>query len=127
LVERERDGLQWSGALVVGTKGRMVLTGHNATFCLLPDNQFQGIEKDRPQEADVSRGHEADWFQACRGGKPAWANFDYASALNEFLMLGNVATQFDGALEFEPLAMKIVNNPDANALLHCEYRKGWSL
>ena len=127
LTERERNGLQWSGALVVGTKGRMVLTGHNATFCLLPDDQFKGVEKDRPQKVDASRGHEADWFQACRGGKPAWANFDYASALNEFLMLGNVATQFEGKLEFEPAAMKIVNNAEADAALRPEYRKGWSL
>ena len=42
LVERERNGLHWGGALLVGTKGRMVLTGHNATFSLLPDDQFKG-------------------------------------------------------------------------------------
>ena len=42
LVERERNGLQRGGALVVGTTGRMVLTGHNATFSLLPDDQFKG-------------------------------------------------------------------------------------
>jgi hypothetical protein len=45
----------------------------------------------------------------------------------EFLMLGNVATQFEGPLEYDPLAMKITNNPEANALLRCEYRKGRSL
>lgn len=127
LVPRERDGLQWSGSLVVGTAGRLVLTGHNATFCLLPDDRFQQVVKDRPQHVDASHGHEADWFAACRGGKPAWANFDYASALNEFLMLGNVATQFDETLEFDPVAMKIVNNSRADALLHCEYRDGWTL
>jgi hypothetical protein len=33
-----------------------------------------------------------------RGGNPAWANFDYASALNEFIMLGNVATQVEDKL-----------------------------
>ena len=42
-------------------------------------------------------------------------------------MLGNVATQFDGRLEFDPVAMKIANNPEADALLRCEYRQGWSL
>jgi hypothetical protein len=127
LVPRERDGLQWSGALIVGTQGRMVLTGHNATFCLLPDDQLTEVDKDRPQHVDASRGHEADWFAACRGGKPAWANFDYASALNEFLMLGNVATQCEEPLEFDPVAMKVVNNAQADTLLHCEYREGWVL
>jgi hypothetical protein len=44
-----------------------------------------------------------------------------------FLMLGNVATQFEETLEFEPVAMKITNNSQANALLRCEYRRGWIL
>ena len=42
-------------------------------------------------------------------------------------MLGNVATQFEGPLEFDPVAMKIVNNAEADALLRSEYRKGWAL
>ncbi len=123
----EKKGLEFAGAVIVGTKGRIHTTGHNATFRLLPQDQFQGIDTGRPVKVDRSRGHEMDWLIACRGGKPAWANFDYASALNEFLMLGNVATQFEGKLEFEPAAMKIVNNAEADALLRCEYRRGWSL
>ena len=42
-------------------------------------------------------------------------------------MLGNVATQFEGPLDFDPVAMKITNNADADALLRCEYRAGWKL
>ena len=42
-------------------------------------------------------------------------------------MLGNVATQFEGPLEYDPAAMKITNNSEADAELRCEYRKGWSL
>jgi hypothetical protein len=41
--------------------------------------------------------------------------------------LENVATQFETTLEFDPLAMKIVNNADADALLRCQYRQGWQL
>jgi hypothetical protein len=36
-----------------------------------------------------------------------------------------VATQFESTLEFDPVAMKIVNHPAADALLRCEYREGW--
>ena len=117
----------FAGALIVGTKGTIHSTGHNATFTLLPEDRFKDVETQRPKDVDPSRGHETDWFLACRGGKPAWANFDYASALNEFLMLGNVATQFDGALEFDPVSMKIANNAEADALLRPAYREGWSL
>ena len=59
--------------------------------------------------------------------KPGWSNFDYADALNEFLMLGNIATQFEETLEFDPVAMKIVNNAEADAMLRSEYREGWTL
>jgi len=42
-------------------------------------------------------------------------------------MLGNVASQFDDRLEFDPVSMKIVNHTEADSLLRCEYRTGWSL
>jgi len=125
--ERKKKGLEFAGAVIVGTKGTIHTTGHNATFRLLPEDQFRGIDTQRPLKVERSRGHEMDWLIACRGGKRAWANFDYASALNEFLMLGNVATQFEDKLDFDPIATKIVNNPQADALLRCEYRQGWSL
>ena len=117
----------FAGALIIGEEGRIHTTGHNATFRLLPEDKFKGLQTERPEKMEASRGHEEDWFEACRGGKPAWANFDYADALNEFLMLGNVATQFEEALEFDAAAMKIVNNSAADALLRCEYREGWTL
>jgi hypothetical protein len=125
--EKDKGLWQFAGTLIVGTKGRIHTTGHNMWFRLLPEDQFKGVQTERPETVEGSRGPEQDWFSACRGGKPAWANFDYADALNEFLMLGNVATQFDGQLEFDPVAMKIVNNAQANALLRSEYRQGWSL
>ena len=96
-------------------------------FHLLPTDKFQGVQCQRPETVENSRGPEQDWFAACRGGKRPWANFDYASALNEFLMLGNVATQFADPLDFEPIGMKIINNAEADAALRCEYRQGWSL
>jgi hypothetical protein len=42
-------------------------------------------------------------------------------------MLGNVATQVEGGLEFDPVECKIVGNAEADKLLRCDYREGWSL
>jgi len=125
--EREREGWRFAGTLVVGTKGTIHTTGHNMWFWLLPQEQFKGVPTDRPEQVEQSRGPEQDWFAAIRGGKAPWSNFDYADALNEFLMLGNVATQFESPLDFEPIAMKITNNAEADAALRCEYREGWTL
>lgn len=126
-LEKDRNLWQFAGTLIVGTKGSIHSTGHNSTFRLLPADQFKDVQCNRPEQVEQSRGPEQDWLAACRGGKPAWSNFDYASPLNEFLMLGNVATQFEAALDFDPAAMKITNNAQADALLRCEYRKGWVL
>ncbi|HAK94639.1 MAG TPA: hypothetical protein DCM87_06460, partial [Planctomycetes bacterium] len=125
--KKEKKWWDHAGAVIAGEKGRIHATGHNATFRLFPEAQFKDVAKDRPLSAAESRGHEADWFVACRGGKPAWAEFEYASPLNEFLMLGNVATQFEEALDFDPIACRIVNNAEADKLLRAEYREGWTL
>ena len=117
----------WSGCLIVGTDGKIHTNGHNTVLNMLPADKFKDVEKDRPQKVDPSAGHERDWLNACRGGKPAWAHFDYSGPLTEFNMLGNVATQFAGKLEYDPLAGKIVNNDRADKLIMPEYRKGWSL
>jgi len=47
--------------------------------------------------------------------------------LAEFVLLGNVATLFEGKIEFDPVEMEIVNNAAANRALRREYREGWSL
>ncbi len=124
---KERSGWDFAGTFIVGTKGSIHTTGHNMWFRLVPEDRFENVQRNRPETVEAGRDPEQDWFAACRGGKPAWSNFDYADALNEFLMLGNVATQFDTPLEFDPVAMKIVNNPAADALLRCDYRQGWAL
>jgi hypothetical protein len=125
--DKERTGWEFAGTFIVGAKGSIHTTGHNMWFRMVPDDQFEKVQKTKPETVESGRDPEQDWFAACRGGKPAWSNFDYADALNEFLMLGNVATQFESPLEFDPLAMKIVNNPEADALLRCAYRQGWTL
>ena len=125
--QKDKNNWRFAGTLIVGTKGALHATGHNMWFRLLPEDPFKDVQRDRPETVENSRGPEQDWFAAIRGGKPGWSNFDYASALNEFLMLGNVATQFEGKLEFEPMAMKVLNNVEADAALRCEYRNGWRL
>jgi len=55
------------------------------------------------------------------------SSFDYAGRLAEFVLLGNVATLVGEKIEFDPVAMKIVNNTETDQALHHEYRQGWSL
>jgi hypothetical protein len=115
-----------AGCFLVGSKGMIHSTGHNMSFSLLPEDKFKDFEGP-PRSLPRSRGHEREWLEACKGGPPAMSNFDYADPLAEFVLLGNVATLFGSRIEFDPVAMKIVNNAAANEALKREYRQGWSL
>jgi len=116
----------FAGSLLVGEKGYVYGTGHSATTVLLPEEKFAHVE-DPPRVLPRRGGPEREWLEACRGGTPGLSNFDYSGPQTEFLMLGNVATQFQGPLEYDPRIMRITNNAEADALLKCEYRKGCSL
>lgn len=123
----EKKWADFAGCLIVGTEGNIHATGHNASFTMLPEDKFRDVKKNAPTTVDRSQGHERDWLAACRSGKKAWANYDYAGPLNEFLQLGNVATQFAGPIDYDPLTGRIVNREEANTALISEYRDGWKL
>lgn len=122
----ERKWADFCGCLLVGSKGRMILNAHNVTLALLPEEKFRQFEEP-PKTVPRSGGHEREWLGACRGGPAPMSNFNYSGPLAEFLMLGNVATQFEGALEFDPLTCQIKNHAAADRLLLRDYRKGWTL
>lgn len=117
----------WAGCLIVGSEGKIYANSHNATFEMLPRATFRNIQQREPEQLEKSAGHENDWLNACRGGSPAWANFEYAGPLTEFNLLGNVATQVEGELQYDPINAEIINSPQANLLLRSDYRDGWTL
>ena len=122
----ERKWKEHGGCLIVGTEGMLRATEHNSKIFLYPEGKFADFQGP-PQTLPRSGSHEREWIAACKGGPKAMSNFNYAGPLVEFLMLGNVATQVPGPLEYDPSASKIVNNAEADGLLEREYRKGWSL
>lgn len=125
--EREEAVFKGPGCLIVGKKGALVTTSHNTDIALLPEDRFRDVDVRRPAALAASRGHYQDWIHACRGGPEPWSNFGHAATFNEFLMLGPVATQVDRELEYDPVAGKVLNVPEADRLLGYEYRAGWRL
>ncbi|MEW6745219.1 MAG: Gfo/Idh/MocA family oxidoreductase [Planctomycetota bacterium] len=87
-----------------------------------------------PRTLPRSIGHYEEWIEACKGGKPPGSNFDWAGPLAEAVLLGNVALRMDlrerltrEVLEWDPLAFRFSNVPEANDYLHRTYRDGWVL
>jgi len=122
----EKKWADFAGCLLVGTEGMIHSTGHNMSFTLLPEDKFKDFEGP-PKTLPRARGHELEWLGACRGGPQAMSNFNYAGPLAEFVLLGNVATLVGEQIEFDPVAMRIGNNAEADQALRYVYREGWSL
>jgi hypothetical protein len=116
----------FAGCLVIGSQGKIHSTGHNSSYTLLPQDKFAQFQL--PKQTLPRHGsHEREWLEACRGGPPAMSNFDYGAVLTEFVLLGNVATQFDRPIEYDPVAMKCLGDKEATAALRRDYRPDWSL
>ena len=99
---------------------------HNSVCAFLPESHFPDVAGP-PRRLPHVAGHERDWFQACRGGPAALSSFEHSGPAMELLLLGNVASLVGDPLEFDPVATKIVNHAEADALLRPEHRKGWSV
>jgi predicted dehydrogenase len=69
-----------------------------------------------------------EWVNAIKGKGKTMSNFDYASRLVEFILLGNVAIRVPGQpLDWDTKNMTITNDKKADKFLKTEYRSGWSL
>ena len=123
------DNRKWGngGTLFVGDKGSML------GYKLIPESRRIEFGKP-PRILPRSIGHFKEWTEACKGGKPAGANFEFASLVTEVVLLGNIALRpelkdklTNTTLQWDGSNMKITNRPEANEFLHTEYRSGWTL
>ena len=79
---------------------------------------------------------QRDWIDACKGlregvqhgtSSKTHCDFDYTGTMMEQMLLGLVAHQAGKRLEYDPVAGRVTNSADANAMLKREYRPGWTL
>ena len=116
---------QWnSGVLFVGDKG--MLLADYGKHTLLPEAKFADFKRPDPF-IPKSLGHHAEWIHACKTGAPTTCNFEYAGWLTEANHLGNVAYRVGKKLEWDHKKLRAKNAPEAESLIHREYRKGWKL
>ncbi len=123
-----------TGNLVVGTKGKMLVTGDYWNSArLIPDEktgQFLSSQPGGklPQLLERSPGHHKEFLMACRGDKPrefSRSNWSYSGPMTAKIQLGNVVARVGKKIECDPKTGKITNIPEANELLWREPRKGW--
>ena len=110
-----------SGDIYIGDNG--TLMGRK----LLPDAKMKKYGKP-PKVLDRSPGHAEEWVNACRGGPRAGSDFvNHGGLLTETPLLGNIAMNVGGKLQWDGPKMRFTNSELANRYLHRAYRGGWTL
>jgi predicted dehydrogenase len=111
------------GSLFVGSGG-MLLAGYS-DHKLLPEKFFAGFKPPRPFIPD-SIGHHKEWLEAIKNGGTTTCRFAYSGALTEAVLLGTVSYRSGKSFTWDSAKLK-TSEPAANAWLHKEYRRGWSV
>ncbi|MBN2029527.1 Gfo/Idh/MocA family oxidoreductase [bacterium] len=123
------DGRAVSSALYYGDKGILMHGDYGGSPRLIPETAMQAYERPEPW-MERSPGIYAEWIEAIKNGKKSSTDFSYSGRLVETMMLGNIAVLMarqNMTLQYDSNKMEFTNCPEANDLLHYEYRKGWTL
>ena len=115
------------GALIVGSKGKLLHDTYGAKPRLLPKSLHESYGKP-PQRLPRIPGedHEMNWVDAAKGNAEPSCPFEYAARLTEVMLLGVVALRAGKKINYDGANMRVTNVPQANDFLRREYREGWN-
>ena len=121
--------LREGGGIFVGTKGILMYSTYGNNPRLFPESLTEDAARVPQRIERITDNHVMNWANAVRGTVKPSSPFEYASPLTETMLLGMVALRVGQGREikYDGANMRITNVPEANHLLHREYRKGWSL
>lgn len=133
-----------NGTLLVGTKGKIMLSTYGDNARLLPTSLTEQTKVPQKYERvpDQANGHYAQWVEACLAGygnKDVSSPFEVAGPLTEALLMANLAirgadlkvdNKYPGRnikLLWDNEHMKVTNFDLVNQFVKRQYRKGWEI
>jgi predicted dehydrogenase len=125
------EKLESNGSILVGDRGTLYLPDpYGASSKLLPSRRFEGFQTPPKRIPDVEE-HHLDWIRACKESPDsrteAGSNFQYATALTEMVLLGNLALRAGKRIEWDGPNARALNAPEVEPLIRKQYRKGYEL
>lgn len=126
------DVMGTNGLMMIGQDDAILMSDWNS-WRIFPDERARQYGAP-PKRLPRSAGHHQEWIDACKGGAPAGANFEWAGPLTEAVLLGNVALRSQlrepltrTRLEWDAQQLLFTNFQPANQFLRREYRQGWQV
>jgi predicted dehydrogenase len=117
--------LEREGMMFVGDKGLIIGGFRGENPVLIPENK-QALPGEPTPEAYGKKTNDV-WINAFKNKTQSPGSFLYAGPVTETILLGGVALRAGKRVEYDSVAMKITNVPEANKFLVREYRKGWEI
>ena len=121
-----------TGCLLLGEEGEISagLWNSEGYLRLKGEEKFKGImshaaAKNIPVTLPRVRSHMEEWVNACRGNGTTFSNFETGGHLTEVGLAGIVALRLGHRIDWDGPAMKVPGNPEADRLIHAEYRAKW--
>jgi predicted dehydrogenase len=119
---------QEGGALLIGTKGKLLHETYGLRPRLLPKSLHESFGTPPQKLPRIAReSHEMNWVDAAKGKVEVSCPFEYAARLTEVMLLGIVALRAGKKISYDGAEMRVTNAPQANAFLRREYRQGWAI
>ena len=119
-----------TGAVVFGDKGTIMHGSHGAGGVrIIPETAMREYQPRMPKPTiPRTKGHQRDFIDAIREGRPAGSDFSYGGPLTEIALLGVIATRCLGEeLRWDAQKMRFTNSERANQFVKPVFRDGWHL
>jgi predicted dehydrogenase len=123
-----REG--WNGGtFYIGTKGIMHTASYGESPRILPEEAHRAYPVPEPRIPRIKGTHFDHFIRCCKSGKPTCADFQYAAAITEFLLLGHLAIKagVGTPVHWDHAAARCTNLPELNRWLRRPCRKGWEV
>jgi hypothetical protein len=123
----EEELIKEGGALLIGSKGKLMHNTYGAKPRLLPKSLNDSVGKPPEKLSRIANeAHEMNWVDAAKGKTQACCPFEYASQLTEVMLLGVVSLRAGKKILYDGPNMRVTNVPDANQYLSRQQpRQGW--
>ncbi len=117
-----------NGILFIGDKGKLLGGSHAGVPRLIPESHMKEYGRP-PKTLPRSPGHQKEWIEACKAGKPedAKSGFWYAGPFTEALLVGNLAVRLQKRIEWDAAKLRSPNCPEADNYVTKFYRTGYNI